>query len=507
MNPIIKLAAPLFLLGGLTACGDSAEALLAKASASLAAQDYEAARLQLAAALQKEPENPRLLLLMAQTQLQLGDADAVEGTLGRLERTHARFAELPRIKAELALLNKQPEQALALIKGDATPAGWRIRAAAQLAMADEAGAIRSFKRGMAAGDDPGLAAAYARYKLGSGDPSGADAIYRRMIAMAPANLETLLLAGDIAAAQGQIDNAIQAYRKVLEAFPGRVVPMLALANQYDTKGQVDEAMKQVAQAEKIAPDDPAVEALKYQLLSEKGEWDKIRLALQAREADMEPGTGLQMTYAEALLRTGHAEQARLLFKRAALALPGNPYSRMMLGQAQLATGDANGAWTTLAPFAASTLARPEILQVAEQAARGAGAPEAERLQARLEPTRLKATMALVQQGEAAMLRRDWGSAVAAYSRLLQQGNDPEVLKRLALAHNGLGRTQEAIGFADRALAAAPDNPDYLFLAGYVRAAGRKDLATALRLLEDAATLDPRNPDIARELRKVKAAAG
>lgn len=507
MKTILKMAAPLALLAALPGCGDSPDALLDQARASFAAQDYEAARLQLASALQQEPENPRLLLMMAQTQLALGDADAVEGILGRLARTGTRAAELPRMKAQLALLRHKPDEALALIKGDATPDGWRIRAEAQLALGDEAGAARSFEQGMAAGDDIRLAAAFARYRLSSDDPAGAAVIYRRMKAMAPDGFETLVLGGDIAAGLGQADGAIGAYRQAIQAFPGRIAPMLALANQYDVKGQVDQALKIVEQAEKLAPEDEAVQALKFQLWSEKGEWEKIRLALQKRETQLEPGSGLQMTYAEALLRLGHAEQARLMFKRAALALPGNPYSRMMMGEAQLATGDASGAWTTLAPLAASTLARPEVLEVAAKAALAAGAPEAASLQARLDPARLKVTMALVQQGEAAMTHREWASAIAIYGRLLQQGNDPEVLKRLAMANSKLGRTKEAIGYADRAVAASPENPDFLYLAGVVRVAGKQDLAAARQLLENAAALDPGNRDIARELLKAKAAAG
>ncbi|MFD2136214.1 tetratricopeptide repeat protein [Novosphingobium resinovorum] len=106
-----------------------------------------------------------------------------------------------------------------------------------------------------------------------------------------------------------------------------------------------------------------------------------------------------MRYGEALLQLGHAEQARVIFRRAVLALPGNPYARLMLGESQLATGDGQGAWATLQPLAASTLAGPQVLEAAEQAARAVDAPEAAALQARLDPARLKETMALVGQGD------------------------------------------------------------------------------------------------------------
>ena len=374
MNRIIRLALPLSVLGAvlgaLSGCGDSPETLLAKARESLAAQDYQSARLQLASALLKQPDNAEMLALMARVQLRLGEADAAQGLLDRLARQGG--TPPPWMPAEVALLRGRPEEALKLVGGDASSDGWRVRAEAQLALDDAPAAVRSFEQGMAAGGDVRLASSYARYRLTNGDVAGAANIHRRMQTMAPKAYETLVLAGDLAAARGQDDGAIAAYRKAAEAYPDRIAPMLALANQYDGKGDLDNAGKWVEAAGKLAPAHPEVEALKFLLMSEKGEWEKIRLGLQGRESQLEPGSALQMTYAESLLRLGYAEQARILFNRAALALPGNPYSRMMLGEAQLASGDADGAWTTLAPLAASTLARPEVLQSAEKAARAWG---------------------------------------------------------------------------------------------------------------------------------------
>ena len=282
---------------------------------------------------------------------------------------------------------------------------------------------------------------------------------------------------------------------------------LPLAMSGDGKTPHQAVVTAMDAAGKLDPDNPDVDDLKYQLLAEKGEWAKIRDGLQGREQDLDPSSGLGMRYGEALLRLGFAEQARMLFKRATLLLPGNPYSQMMLGEAQLACGDPDEAWETLRPLAMSALARPEILFTAEKAARAAGAPEAEGLRARLDPARAKATAALLSRGDMAVLRQDWPTVLDVYGRFLGQGDDPEVLKRLALGNSGLGRTDQAIQYADRALALAPGSADFQFLAGHVRLQGGKDMATARRLLESAASADPRNPVIARDLRKAKAAPG
>ncbi|MEE4450371.1 tetratricopeptide repeat protein [Novosphingobium resinovorum] len=510
MKRPVRLVLPLVALGMVSACGDSPETLFAHARADFAAENYQEARVQLASALRGRPEDRAMLALFVETQLRLGDPDGAEGAIARLERAGDR--DTARMKAEAALLRQNPRRALELLGTDASSEGWRVRAESQLALGDEVEARAAFEKGLDAkpatpAGEVRLAASYARYLLQNDDLTRAAWLLTRMQAMAPRAYETLVMAGDLASAQGREEEAARAYRKAIDAFPDRAAPMLALANHYDGLGNLDEASRLVEQAGNVAPGDPEVDALRIQLMSEKGEWEKIRLALQSRESELAAGSPLSMTYGEALLRLGQAEQARIIFRRAALVLPGNPYSRMMLGEAQIATGDRQGAWATLAPLAASTLARPEVLERAEQAARGVGAPEAEELQARLDPVSLKETMALVQQGENALAAQRWATAATVYERLLARGEDPEVLKRLAIAETGLGDHAAAIGHADKAVSLNRGSADYLYVAALARISARREPAEVRRLLEAAAAIDPRNQAIARDLRKAKAAAG
>jgi len=507
MKSSVRFALPLAVLLMLGACGESPESLLAKARQDFAAENYAQARTRLVAALEDRPGDREMLALLAETQLRLGDPDSAERAVERFERAGGQGAVLARMKAETALLRQDPRRALALLGADKSPDAWRIRAGSHLALGDEGAARAAFEQGIAVGGDVRLGAAYGRFLLLGEDFARAAWVLGRMQASAPRSYEAMVMAADLAAAQGRDGDAAAAYRKAVDAFPDRIAPMLALANQYDAAGRVDDAAKLVDQAAQVAPGDPQVEELHIQLLSEKGEWQAIREALQGRESSLPAGSALSMTYGEALLRLGHPEQARAIFRRAVLVLPGNPYSRLMLGEAQLATGDARGAWASLAPLAATTLAPAEVLRPAEQAARAVGADEAAALQARLDPARLKATMALVGQGEAALERQDWAAAAGVYERLLARGDDPEILKRLAMVKSRLGDAAAAIGYADRAVAHDPGNPDYLYIAGAARLEGGRDLPGARRLLEAAAAVDPANRAIARELRKAKAAAG
>jgi tetratricopeptide (TPR) repeat protein len=501
----LSLAALAFaLLGG---CGDSEPAPFDKARADFAAQDYQAARTSLFAALEQEPGNREALVLLARTQIALGDAEAAERAIVRLETAGEKGVRLKRLKAGLALLRGRASEAIALTVNDFDTEAWRLRAEAYLALGDNNAAAEAFARGMQAGDDLPLAVAYARFALAAGDLARGDMILSKMQEFASNSYNTFVLAGDLASARGETDRAIAAYRRTIAAYPDKVPPMLALANTYAEQGKVDEAMAELEKARKVAPGEPALEGLRIRLLAAKGEWETIRFALQGREAGLDPSSQLGLAYGEALLRLGQAEQARVLFSRAVLLDPANPYCRMMLGEALLATGDSRGAWKTLEPLSASQLASAALLVLAEKAARASGDRRADALQARLDPRRIKVTMELIEKGQAALDRQDWSEARSVYIRLLARGEDGEVLGRLAWASAGLGLRRDAIAYADRALAQDADNPAYMHSAALVRLELGVDLAAARKLLEAAVKAEPRNADIARDLQKAKTAAG
>ena len=273
------------------------------------------------------------------------------------------------------------------------------------------------------------------------------------------------------------------------------------------QGNVDAAIKLLAQAEKLEPGHRRLQPLQIQLYSEKGEWSKIRDILQRKEADIQPGTAEGLTYGEALLRMGHPEQARVMFSQAVILAPENRYARMMLGEAQLATGDAKTAWRTVKVLSDSVLVNPVELQLAERAARAAGDPAADAIKARAASALFKEQIALSGTGQAALLKRDWAGAITAYGKLLQYGDDADILKRLSLASDSLGDHAAAIGYADRALAVEPENPDLMYQAGVTRLHGSTDLAGAVRLLQQAAEIHPDNALFRIDLAKAKAAAG
>ncbi|CAM4216610.1 Tetratricopeptide repeat protein [Novosphingobium lubricantis] len=499
------LILPLLLAAG--ACGEDAAVKVARARQEIAAMELGAARVDLAAALAKSGEDADLLRLLAGVQLRMGDGLGASATLARLERAGVSGAELVRMKAEAALLRGHADEALAMLGKDQSPTAWRVRAMAYGAAKKPQAALDALRQGAKAGDDPLLLRDYTAFLLEAGDLAGAAQQIDRLARVQPDEFDTLMLKADLAVRRGRLAQAHATLEQAAQRYPRVPEPWIARAIAYDNAGQLDDAMAMARRAEAIAPDNPAVVDLKVQFAAMKGDWKAVREVLGKRERTLDPISANGLTYAEAMLRLGHPEQARALFQRALTRSPNNPYSRLMLAQAQLATGDAAAAYATVKPLSDSLLAGPRELELAEKAARELGVPDADALRARLKSARQGAAQALSAKGQAAMVAEDWQAASDAYGELASLGEDAEVFKRLAMALSRAGRTDEAIAAADRARALRPDDPDTAYMAGYVRAAGGRDRATALSLLKKASEADPENPLFRNSLARFSAPEG
>lgn len=503
MNKALIL--PLALL--IASCGDDPAERIARARAEIAAMELGAARVDLAAALADKGDDVELLKLLAGVQLRLGDGDGAQASADRLERLGLKGAELARIKAEAALLRGHADEALALLGADDAPSAWRVRAAAKIALKDTQGGLEALKRGAAAGGDPLLLRDYARFLIDAQDLDDADRQVSALSRLQVDNFDALMLGADIAVRRGKLAEAHAMLERAAKRYPKVPDPWIARATAYDIEGKLDDALAMTGRAAAIAPDDPRVVDLKVQFAAMKGEWDQVRSALAKQESTLDPVSANGLTYAEAMLRTGHPEQARAMFQRALTRSPNNPYSRLMLAQAQLATGDAAAAYATVRPLSDSMLAGPRELELAEKAARAMGSADADTLRRRLASARNGKAADLNRKGQAALEREDWNGAIAAYGQLAQQGKDAEVLKRLAIALSHADRTDEAIAAADQARVLRPEDPDTTYMAGYVRAAGGKDRATGLALLKQASDADPGNALFKRSLARFSTAQG
>ena len=490
----------------LSACGSGSADDMGAARSSLAEQDFAGARNALIAVLRDDPQNRGALEMLVQAQLRLGDGEAAQGTIERLKRLGAGEAALATWRAEALLLMGNAEQALAALGQATSPDASRIRATAQLALEDREAAGNTFRGALAAGWDLRLAAGYFDYLMTGGDVDEARRTLTQMEVRAPDSLETLLAAGQLALATGDVATASQSYETAGKRYARRAEPLCGQAEALDAQGQSARALELVEQADKLQPGHRCVGQLRLSLWAVLGQWDKIRTAVQPRETELDPRSAEAMTYGEALIQLDRPEQARALFSRALLAMPNNPFARLMLAKAQLATGDAATALETIRPLADSSLGGPRELELAAEAAGAVGSPDAARYSERSRSADLARRQELSSKGLAALNSEDWNAAIAIYQQLLAGNEDAAILQRLAWAASNAGRHDEAIVYADRALRQGPDNADAQHLAGIARINAGRDLARGIDLVRMALKQEPSNPRFLRSLEKAKATA-
>lgn len=489
----MKRSFALVALFTLASCGrHDAVAQFAEAKAAFAAEDYVHARRAVLAALEGDRANRDMLLLLARTDLALGDGEGAGSVLARLPDADAGGHELTELSAEAALLRGQTREMADILGNDQSAAAWRLRGEAALADNDATSALADFQHGMAAGTDFRLANDYAKVLIEADDIDGADTALGVMRKTGPNRLDTALIAGTVARHRGQLDVAQHAFADAARRFPARAEPLVALADLADLRGDGAATARYAGQAAALAPADRDVLALGVRVAAEQGDWAKVQHMLAPKEAKLDVRSFEGLAYGEALLHLGHKEQARAIYQKALLLSPQNPYARLMLTQCDLEVGDGAGALHTVAPLADSVLAGPRELDLAVRAAQMAHDPALATYTARLHAPQLQATNAAAGAAMAATGRRDWAGALAAYRAIAGADHDAEVLRRMALAASNLGQGDVALGYADRALALDSGNPDMVHMAGLVRLNAGKDLDAARALLAKALERDPTN---------------
>ncbi len=501
---VLSLLAAVLLAG----CADTPQQQYARAKESFAVQDFDSARAELLSSLHETPGNIAMLALLARTQLRLGDPDGALATVAKLRARGANGPGVYRIEAEAKLLGGKTREAIALLGSDATPEAWRIRARIGLLIGKPMVAVSAFEQGIAAGDDVRLLADYVWFNLSANDLSGAEALLQRLRRYAPDAMETLIVSGDMAVRQGRVKQAHAYYRRAASLFPTRFQPHVSEAELFEGNGNLKEAAAAAEWAARLAPPNhPVVRTLRLRIAAKRGKWVEVRAALQSLEDKLDPQSPDSLLYAEALLRLGFGEQARARLGPMLLLQPGNRYVRGLLGEAQLATHDAQGAFNTLVPLALRRLVWPEELALVERAARTAGRPEADIYRARLNSPEYRRLCQSAVAGDAATARGDWPAAARAWRGILAMGEDAAILDAIANATSRAGNHAEAVALAERALALAPGDPAIMKTVAMSKLAAGADRAESARLLRRALLADPGNQELALLLSKAEGAGG
>lgn len=443
----------------------SVDSLYQDAQARFQKGEQKAVIIQLKSALQKDPKHAPSRLLSAKAYNEVGDFISAEKEASKALELGANADQAGFELARALLGQGQFQKALDAAKvapglsGEALAKVLVLRGDAQLGLRQVPVAKESYAAAAKAAPEYfGSYLGQARLAAMANDAATATQQIDLAIQKSPQSLESLLLKGDLLAAQGKNEAAIAAYQAAIKAKPDRAAPHYRLANIYLSQNKPDEVAKAVQAGQKAEPGGLEGRYLLARNDFQQKKFSDARGHIQAvlRSApDHLPSVLLAGAVAAALGETASAEQN---LKRVIAAIPGNLFARTVLANTYLQKGQADLALETLAP----------ALQVEK-------------------PDERVMTLA----GQAYLAKGDVTRATELFERARQTNPQSAAIRtRLGTARLAQGDTNQAI--ADLEAASAMDtkesNADMVLVLNYLQ---RKEFDKALAAI---AVLEKKQPN-------------
>lgn len=262
------------------------------------------------------PKSPAPFMLMAGAQAANKDSKAAMQSLGKALDVQPDFLPAQRALAELAMQNRQPEQALAISKtvqkqrpkdavgfaleGDILAAGKQWDAAAT-----------AYRTGLKLAASPELAIKLHAVLTAGGKMADADRWAAEWSKANPKDVAMSVYQGDRAIAAGQLPAASAHYERVIALQPNNALALNNLAWLAGQQGRSN-AIALAEKANTVAPNQPAFMDTLAMLLSAKGEHSKA-LELQKKVVDLKPDAPvLKLNLAKIHINAGDKASAKKL---------------------------------------------------------------------------------------------------------------------------------------------------------------------------------------------------
>jgi putative PEP-CTERM system TPR-repeat lipoprotein len=426
----------------------SFDELLARAQHYREAGEFRASLIELKNAVQKEPGNAEARLLLAQMELDLGDAVSAEIELQRARELGAPRDRVGLVLAEARLQLEQFDDMLRELRVEDDAASARqvaifnLRGRAHLALGQAVLAEEAFKAALAL-DEKSVDAlvGLTRLAYAKGDVAQSQNYLARATAAEPRNLVVLALHGDIAFAARDHEAAERHFREVLGQRKDDLAALnaqLGIARSQIATGRFTEAIALLGQVLRTAPGDPATNYMRalvaYQLQDYENARNHAELALRVAE-NHRPSQFIAGASNYAL---GRYEAALAQLKAYLLQVPGHQDARKLLAATQLRLGQSANAVNTLRP-----------------AADGANAEDAQLL--------AMIGTAAAQTGDFRSASRYLGRAVAS------EPDNPVLRARLGATQVALGNVAEGLSELEKAANADPQgNADVALILAHLR---------------------------------------
>ena len=355
--PIRRLALATICSALLAACSDSPEAMLLSAKEYLAANDMNAAAIQLKNALQNDGNLAEARFLLGKVNLEQGNIPGAVKELRRAVERGYPEAEVAPYLAQALVMSGEFDQAIKEFGGRTLgdPAGQATLLVAMgdahLAARAPAKAQEAFQAALvAAPDNVSARVGVARAELFAGKLDAALANVDAALAEKSDIAEAHALRADVLTLLNRPVEALEALDAAIKARPDAVnyhfarVSMLLRENRLEDAGERLEQMKQAAPAHPSTRYLQALLALRTNKVAEAREHiaEVVRLA-----PDFLPGRLLAGTID---VQTKQYLQAQVHLGIVLSRSPGQPLARRLLAMSQLAQGEPTNALATLQPL-------------------------------------------------------------------------------------------------------------------------------------------------------------
>ncbi len=354
---ITALVSAALLAATLVACGgDSPEKLIASGKDYLAKNDGKAAVIQLKNAIQQNPNHPEARFLLGKALFESGDIAGAEVELRKaFDQKYAPEQTVP-LLAKVILATGQAKKVTDEFGDINIPSGEPaadLKTTLSIAYqaqgkqdksSDELAAALSEKADYAPAQ-----LANARMKASNKDMAGAAAIVSSVLGANPKNHDALLLAGVLAAANAQPDEALIDFRKAIDAKPDFIAAHVAAINHLLQQQKLDDAIKQFDALKKLAPKHPQTLFLDAQLAYQRKDFKAAR-ELAQQLIKFVPNNPLALQLAGAIeYQLQYFVQAETYLAKALQIAPQLPLARRILVASHLRAGQPVKALATLQP--------------------------------------------------------------------------------------------------------------------------------------------------------------
>lgn len=495
---LASLISATLLATTLGACGgDSPEKLIASGKEYLAKNDGKAAVIQLKNAIQQNPNLPEARFLLGKALFESGDIAGAQVELRKaFDQKYAPELTVPLLaKVILATgdAKKVTDEFAKLSIPSGEPAADLKTTLSIAYLTQGKGDLANEQLSSALAEKPDYAPAQlanARMKASNKDLAGASAIVTSVLANNPKNHDALLLAGALAAINGQAEEALSSFRKAIEAKPDFISAHVAAINQLLQQQKLDEAGKQFEALKKLAPKHPQTLFLDTQLTYQRKDYKAAReLAQQLLKFAPNSPQALQLAGAVEY-QLGAYIQAETYLAKALQAAPQLPLARRMLVASYLRAGQPAKALASLQPVLSQIDQDAALLSLAGETylQNGDASKAAEYFgkASKLDPNdpAKKTSLALARMAQ--------GQVESAFNDLEQIAvTDKGTSADLALiaAHLRSNQVDKALKAIDSLEKKQPDNPATFNLRARTLLA-KKDLAGARTNFEKALSLNP-----------------